>query len=55
MLQNPGMVFHPVTTYLGYVGFAVPFAYAMAALITRNSDDQWIRVTRRWTIVAWLF
>lgn len=55
MLQNPGMVFHPVTTYLGYVGFAVPFAYAMAALITRNSDDQWIRVTRRWTITAWLF
>lgn len=55
MLQNPGMVFHPVTTYLGYVGFAIPFAYAMAALITRNSDDQWIRVTRRWTIVAWLF
>lgn len=55
MLQNPGMVFHPVTTYLGYVGFAVPFAYAMAALIIRNADDQWIRVTRRWTILAWLF
>lgn len=55
MLQNPGMVFHPVTTYLGYVGFAVPFAYAMTALLTRNAGDQWIKVTRRWTIVAWLF
>jgi len=55
LLQNPGMVFHPVTTYLGYVGFAVPFAYAMTALITRNADDQWIKVTRRWTIVAWMF
>jgi cytochrome c-type biogenesis protein CcmF len=55
MLQNPGMVFHPVTTYLGYVGFAIPFAYAMTALITRNADDAWIKVTRRWTIIAWMF
>ncbi len=55
MLQNPGMVFHPVTLYLGYVGFAVPFAYAMTALITKKADDAWIRVTRRWTIVAWMF
>lgn len=55
MLQNPGMIFHPLTTYLGYVGFAVPFAFAMSALIIRNSDDDWIRVTRRWTILAWMF
>ncbi|MDA8442711.1 MAG: heme lyase CcmF/NrfE family subunit [Peptococcaceae bacterium] len=55
MLQNPGMVFHPFTLYLGYVGFAVPFAYAMTALITKTADDDWIKVTRRWTIVAWLF
>ncbi|MHB8172299.1 MAG: heme lyase CcmF/NrfE family subunit [Thermincolia bacterium] len=55
MLQNPGMVIHPVTTYLGYVGFAIPFAYAMAALIMKRSDDQWIKVTRYWTITAWLF
>ncbi|HWJ02853.1 MAG TPA: heme lyase CcmF/NrfE family subunit [Verrucomicrobiae bacterium] len=55
MLQNPGMVFHPVTTYLGYVGFAVPFAYAMTALMTRSAEDDWIKVTRRWTIIAWLF
>lgn len=55
LLQNPGMVFHPVTTYLGYVGFAVPFAFGMAALITRQAGDEWIRITRRWTITAWLF
>jgi len=55
MLQNPGMIIHPVTLYLGYVGLAVPFAYAMAALILRNVDDYWIKMTRRWTIIAWLF
>ncbi len=55
MLENPGMVFHPVTTYLGYVGFTIPFAFAMAALITKRLGDQWIRSTRRWTIVAWIF
>lgn len=55
LLQNPGMVFHPVTLYLGYVGFAIPFAFAMAALITKRADDEWIRVTRRWSVVAWLF
>lgn len=55
LLQSPGMVFHPVTTYLGYVGFAVPFAFGMAALITRQAGDEWIRLTRRWTIIAWLF
>lgn len=55
LLQNPGMVFHPVTLYLGYVGFAVPYAYAMGALISRRVDDLWIKVTRRWTVIAWLF
>lgn len=55
MLQNPGMIIHPVTTYLGYVGFAIPFAYAIAALITNYAGDVWIRITRRWTIIAWLF
>ncbi len=55
MLQNFGMVIHPVTTYLGYVGFAVPFAFAMAALIVKNTDDRWIKITRRWTIIAWMF
>ncbi len=55
MLQNPGMIIHPVTLYLGYVGLAVPFAFAMAALILKNVDDFWIKMTRRWTIIAWLF
>lgn len=55
MLQNPGMILHPVTLYLGYVGLAVPFAFAMAALILKNMDDFWIKMTRRWTILAWMF
>jgi cytochrome c-type biogenesis protein CcmF len=55
MLQNPGMVIHPVTTYLGYVGFAIPFAFAMAGLMLKRSDDEWIKTTRGWTIIAWLF
>ncbi len=55
MLQNPGMIIHPVTLYMGYVGLAVPFAYAIAALLMRNMDAEWIKLTRRWTLVAWLF
>lgn len=55
LLQNPWMVSHPLALYLGYVGMAVPFAFAMAALWTRNAGDAWIRVTRRWTLLAWLF
>ncbi|MCZ7665026.1 MAG: cytochrome c biogenesis protein CcsA [Thermoleophilia bacterium] len=55
MLENPGMVFHPVTTYLGYVGFSIPFAFGMGALITKRLGDFWIRSTRRWTLLAWFF
>lgn len=55
MLQDPGMILHPVTLYLGYVGMAVPFAFAIAALILKNVDAFWIRMTRRWTLLAWLF
>lgn len=55
MLHNPGMYLHPPTTYLGYVGFAVPFAFAMAALITGRLSDIWIRTTRRWALFAWFF
>ncbi|MCL5677248.1 MAG: cytochrome c biogenesis protein CcsA, partial [Firmicutes bacterium] len=55
LLQDPGMVIHPPTLYAGYVGFAIPFAYAMAALFTRKVSDIWIKVTRRWTLWAWLF
>lgn len=55
LLRNPGMVFHPTTLYLGYVGFSVPFAFAMAALLTGRLDDTWIKSTRRWTLFAWFF
>jgi cytochrome c-type biogenesis protein CcmF len=55
LLQNPGMFFHPPTTYIGYVGFTVPFAFAIAALITGRLGNAWILSTRRWTIFAWFF
>ena len=55
LLRHPGMVIHPPMLYLGFVSFVVPFAFAIAALVTGRTDDRWIRITRRWTIVAWLF
>jgi cytochrome c-type biogenesis protein CcmF len=55
LLRHPGMVIHPPMLYLGFVSFVIPFAFALAALITRRTDDRWIRLTRRWTLVAWLF
>jgi cytochrome c-type biogenesis protein CcmF len=56
LLRHPGMIGHPPTLYLGFVGFVIPYAFAMAALITGRADDAtWIRTTRRWTLVAWLF
>lgn len=55
LLENPGMLFHPTSLYLGYVGFTIPFAFAVAALITGRLSDLWIRSTRRWTLFAWLF
>jgi cytochrome c-type biogenesis protein CcmF len=55
LLRHPGMVIHPPMLYLGFVSFVVPYAFAIAALITGRSDDRWIRITRRWTLVAWLF
>ena len=55
LLRHPGMIIHPPALYLGFVSFVVPYAFAMAALITGRSDDRWIRITRRWTLVAWLF
>jgi cytochrome c-type biogenesis protein CcmF len=54
-LQYPSMVIHPPMLYLGYVGFVVPYAFAMASLITRQLGDNWIRTTRRWTMVPWMF
>lgn len=55
MLRHPGMIIHPPMLYLGFVSFVIPFAFAIAALMTGRSDDRWIRITRRWTLVAWLF
>jgi len=55
LLQYWAMVIHPPFLYLGYVGFAVPFAFAMASLIERAPGDSWIHTTRRWTLVTWLF
>jgi cytochrome c-type biogenesis protein CcmF len=55
LLQDPGMIFHPPTLYVGYVGMAVPFAFAVAALLTGRLDKDWARWTRPWTVVAWLF
>ncbi len=54
LLQYPAMAVHPPLLYLGFVGFTVPFAFAMATLITRQAGDKWIETTRRWTMVAWL-
>ncbi|BAU47673.1 cytochrome C biogenesis protein CcmF [Sulfurifustis variabilis] len=55
LLQDPGMVFHPPMLYLGYVGTSVPFAFAMAALLTRWKSELWIGHIRRWALVAWGF
>jgi cytochrome c-type biogenesis protein CcmF len=55
LLQYPEMVIHPPMLYLGYVGFAVPFAFALAALMMRYPGEKWIKITRTWTLVTWLF
>src|SRR5271163_4436261 len=55
LLQYWTMVIHPPMLYLGYVGFTVPFAFAMGSLITKQPGDAWIHTTRRWTIITWLF
>src|SRR5216117_4284943 len=49
------MVIHPPMLYLGYVGFTVPFAFALAALVMRYPGEKWIHITRRWTMVTWGF
>jgi len=54
LLRHHGMIFHPPAMYLGYVGLAVPFAFALAALVTRRVEG-WTTVVRRWTLAAWLF
>lgn len=54
LLQDPGMVFHPPLLYLGYVGFSVPFAFAIAALLSGRLDAAWARWMRPWTTAAWI-
>ncbi|MEK7701785.1 MAG: heme lyase CcmF/NrfE family subunit [candidate division NC10 bacterium] len=55
LLQDTGMITHPVALYLGFTGLTVPFAFALAALIAGRVGDAWITLTRRWTIIAWYF
>jgi cytochrome c-type biogenesis protein CcmF len=55
LLQYPEMVIHPPLLYLGYVGFSVPFAFALGALMMRYPGEKWIKITRVWTMVTWLF
>ena len=55
LLQFPEMVIHPPMLYLGYVGFSVPFAFALGALMMRYPGEKWIKLTRSWTMATWLF
>ncbi len=54
-LQNPGMVFHPPMLYLGYISITIPFAFAIAALLSKRLDSDWLVAIRKWTLVSWLF
>ena len=56
LLRHPGMIIHPPMLYLGFVSFIIPYAFAMAALITgRGGDNRWMHQTRRWALSAWIF
>jgi len=55
LLQHPAMMIHPLMLYMGFVGFAVPFSYGFAALVTGELGTAWLRSTRRWTLVPWFF
>lgn len=54
-LQNPSMLIHPPVLYLGYVGFTIPFAFAMAAMVSGRLNTEWLRLSRIWTMFAWIF
>ncbi len=54
-LQNPGMVFHPPMLYLGYTSISIPFAFAVAALLSGKLDTGWLHAIRKWTLLSWLF
>src|SRR3981189_406835 len=55
LLQYPEMVIHPPNLYSGYTGFTIPFAFALGALLARYPGEKWIRLTRKWTMIAWCF
>jgi cytochrome c-type biogenesis protein CcmF len=55
LLQHPAMLIHPPILYVGFVGFSVPFSFALAALVTGELGPNWFRATRRWTLTAWFF
>jgi cytochrome c-type biogenesis protein CcmF len=55
LLRHFGMIIHPPMLYLGFVGFTIPFAFAMAALASGDLSTNWIKATRRWTLIAWMF
>lgn len=55
LLRHPGMIIHPPILYAGFTGFIVPFAFCVASLATRNTTNQWLLSSRRWTLVGWAF
>jgi len=55
LLQNPGMIWHPPTLFVGYVGLTIPYAFALAALLADRRDSSWIDRTRVWTVISWFF
>ncbi|MCK5521174.1 MAG: cytochrome c biogenesis protein CcsA, partial [Candidatus Marinimicrobia bacterium] len=55
LLQNLGMAIHPPLLYIGFIGFVIPFAYAIAALYTGRLDNLWLQTTRKWTLFTWMF
>src|SRR3989441_559844 len=55
LLQYPEMVIHPPNLYSGYTGFTIPFAFALGALLARYPGEKWIHLTRKWTMIAWMF
>jgi len=55
LLQNPGMLYHPPTLYLGFVGLTLPFAHGFASLLTKDTSNFWVKDVRSWTIISWVF
>ncbi len=55
LLRHPGMIFHPPALYLGFTAFVIPYVFGIASLILGRRDDQWIKISRPWTLLAWLF